>query len=181
MRSYGVEFGPGLKIGSAPIIRRKGNARIRLGNDVNIYNEMAENPAGISHPTVLAACQPGAELLIGNQVGISGGIFYAWRRIEIGDRVMVGADAVVYDTDFHPLDPVKRAALDEASVGVAPVKIESDVWLGARSMVLKGVTIGHGSIVAAGAVVTKDVPANCIVAGVPAKVVGPVPATNPPR
>lgn len=176
LRLYGVQFGNHLQIGSAPLIHRHREARIRLGNDVTILNSLAENLAGIPHRTVLCAARPGAELVIGNKVGISGAVLYAWQRIEIGDRVAIGAGAAVYDSDFHPLDPEAREHGDLTQVGVAPVVIESDVWLCARCLVLKGVTIGRGAVVGAGAVVTKDVPPGTIVAGVPARVVGHIPS-----
>jgi acetyltransferase-like isoleucine patch superfamily enzyme len=167
-----VQFGEGLRLGSPPVIQKHPDAIIRLGRNVVILNTLTQNPAGVFQATVLAACRPGAELIIGNDVGISGATLYAWKRLEIGDGVLVGAGAVVYDTDFHSLDAGQRRRNDNSQVGVAPVVIEPDVWLGARSMVLKGVRIGRGAVVAAGAIVTKDVPAGTIVAGVPAKVVG---------
>ncbi len=179
LRSYGVTYGPGLRLGSAPVIRRHPSAVIRIGRNVIISNELAENPAGISHPTALCACLPGAELVIGDHVGMSGAILYAWKKISIGDRVLIGADAAIYDSDFHPLDPVKRGQFDLESIGKAPVVIESDVWIGARAMVLKGVTVGRGAVVGAGAIVTADVPPGAIVAGIPAKVVGNVAASLP--
>ena len=172
LRSYGVEVGSGLRIGSAPVIRRHKLARIRLGRNVSILNEIAENPAGITHPTVLCACQPGAELIIADNVGISGAILYAWKRIEIGEGVFIGADAMVYDSDFHSLEAADRRQGDR-NPEVAPVVIGPEVWLGARCMVLKGVTIGRGAVVAAGAIVTKDVPAGMVAAGVPARIIGP--------
>lgn len=172
LRSYGVEFGPGLKLGSAPVIRLDKTGSIRLGRNVIIANELAENPAGISHRTALCAHKPGAKLVIGDNVGISGAVLHAWNSIEVGDRVMIGAAALIYDSDFHPLNAEDRSRLDDSKVATAPVVIGPDVWIGARAMVLKGVTIGRGAIVAAGAVVTKDVPAGAIVGGVPAKVVG---------
>jgi acetyltransferase-like isoleucine patch superfamily enzyme len=177
MRSYGVKYGPGLRLGSSPVIRRHPSAVIRIGRNALISNELAENPAGISHRTALCACLPGAELVIGDDVGISGAIIYAWKKISIGDRVFIGADAAIYDSDFHPLDPVKRSDLDVESIGMAPVVIESDVWIGARAMVLKGVTVGRGAVVGAGAIVTSDVPPGAIVAGIPAKVIGHVPGS----
>lgn len=171
LRSYGVEYGAGLRIGSAPVIRRSPGARIRLGRNVTILNELAENPAGITHRTVLCTDRPNAQLLIGDQVGMSGVIICASERISIGDRVLLGADCAIYDTDFHPLDAQARLVNDLSKVGVKPVVVGSDVWIGARAIVLKGVTIGDGAIIAAGAVVTRDVPPGAIVAGVPAKVV----------
>lgn len=138
---------------------------------MTILNELAENPAGITHRTVLCTDRPNAQLLIGDQVGMSGVIICASERISIGDRVLLGADCAIYDTDFHPLDAQARLVNDLSKVGVKPVVVGSDVWIGARAIVLKGVTIGDGAIIAAGAVVTRDVPPGAIVAGVPAKVV----------
>ena len=171
LRSYGVEYGRGLRLGSAPYVRRNLAAVIRLGRNVTIFNEMEENPAGIAHRTVLCADRPNAQLLIGDDVGMSGVIIWASERVVIGDRVFLGAGCVIYDTDFHPLDAQARMAGGIAEIGVKPVVIGSDTWIGARAMVLKGVTIGAGAVVAAGAVVTHDVPPGAIVAGVPAKVV----------
>ncbi len=174
LRSYGAQFGPGLKLGSAPYVRRHRTATIQLGRDVIILNELAQNAAGIAHSTVLAAIEPEAKLLIGDGVGISGAVLYAMRHIEIGAHVMIGAGVAVYDNDFHPVGAADRRRNDRTKIGVAPVVIEPDVWLGARAMVLKGVRIGRGSVVAAGAVVVKDVPPWSIVAGVPARVVGQI-------
>ena len=85
-----------------------------------------------------------------------GGIF-------IGDRVLIGHN-VVLATLNHDLDPAKRANLHPA-----PIRIGNDVWIGSNATVLPGVTIGDGAIVAAGAVVTKDVAPLTVVAGVPAR------------
>ncbi len=76
-------------------------------------------------------------------------------------------DVQVLDTDFHT---IVRDGSPQASV--APVRIGDHVWIGTRAVVLKGVTIGDGAVIAAGAVVTADVPTGAVVAGVPARVVG---------
>lgn len=85
--------------------------------------------------------------------------------ITIEDEVMIGPK-VTLSTENHPLDPKDRKALISS-----PIHLEKNVWLGASATILGGVRIGENSIVAAGAVVTKDVPPNVVVAGVPAKVV----------
>jgi acetyltransferase-like isoleucine patch superfamily enzyme len=85
--------------------------------------------------------------------------------IEIGDDVMVGPGAMLL-TSGHPLDPDRR----RAQVVAAPIVIERNVWLGAGATVLQGVTVGADAVVAAGAVVTRDVPPRTLVAGVPARV-----------
>lgn len=85
--------------------------------------------------------------------------------VRIGDYCMIGPNTLV-TTVNHPLSPRgRRARLSQ----VKPVTIGNDVWIGGNCTILPGVTIGNNVIVAAGAVVTKDVPDNCIVAGVPAK------------
>jgi len=173
LRGLGVDYGRGLVIHSAPFVHRSKGATIRLGHDVTILNTIEENPAGIAHRTALCASRPGAKLLIGNHVGISGGILVAWQQIEVGDFVNMGAGAAIYDTDFHPLDPQLRFRGPQGTL-VAPVSIGPYAWLGARSIVLKGVTIGEAAVVAAGAVVTRDVPPWTVVAGVPARVVATI-------
>lgn len=83
-------------------------------------------------------------------------------RITIGENVRCGANTLITDTDWHMNDP--RTGSD------APIMIEKDVWLGVNVSVLKGVTIGERTLVAAGSVVTKSLPSGVIAAGHPAKV-----------
>ena len=110
-------------------------------------------------------------------------------EIEIGDDVTIGWNIYIYDHDSHSLDyrfrkdDIERQredfyanrnyifSKDWSTVKSAPVKICNKVWIGFNAIILKGVTIGEGAIVAAGAVVTKDVPAWTVVAGNPATIV----------
>ena len=85
-------------------------------------------------------------------------------RIEIGTGCFVGRDVIIRSYDAHQIEK-------EGYKVSAPIKIGNNVWIGQRAMILKGVTIGDGAVIAAGAIVTKDVPAHSVVAGVPAKVV----------
>ena len=102
---------------------------------------------------------------------MTGATIVAAERIEIGDRVFLGANATIVDTDFHPLDPQTRR-IDVLAGRHAPVLIESDVFIGMNSLILKGVQIGTGSVIGAGSVVVRDVPPGVIAAGNPAQVVG---------
>ena len=122
---------------------------------------------------------------IGNWCCLSGAILLCEQEIRIGSYVMMALSAAIADTDFHPIDPALRArdavACSPLGVGIErppietrPVVIEDDVWIGPNTLVLKGVRIGAGSIVEAGAVVTRDVPARSRVMGNPARVTGPV-------
>jgi acetyltransferase-like isoleucine patch superfamily enzyme len=84
---------------------------------------------------------------------------------------LFGADAMVVDTDFHPLHPEGRWRAPLSAAGSRPVSIGDDVFVGARAVILKGVHIGNGAVIGAGAVVTRDVPAYAVVAGNPARIV----------
>ena len=96
--------------------------------------------------------------------------------IDIGDDVMLGP-AVRLITSGHPLDP----GLRRKQILAAPISIDSNVWLGAGATVLHGVTVGRDSVVAAGAVVTRDVPPATLVAGVPARAVRSIAAAEADR
>ena len=105
-----------------------------------------------------------AHLSMGSVYVNKGAMIECACHISIGDDCLLGRDVLIRDSDGHIIDN----NLDRVSI---PVVIEDHVWIGSKAMVLKGVRIGKGAIVAAGAVVTRDVPAGCLVAGVPAKVI----------
>ncbi|OUO94268.1 sugar O-acetyltransferase [Cloacibacillus sp. An23] len=91
--------------------------------------------------------------------------------VKIGAHVMIGPNTLI-TTVNHPLSPAKR----RRHIGIAkPVTIGDDVWIGGGCTILPGVTIGNNVVIAAGAVVTKDVPSNCVAGGVPARVVKEIP------
>ena len=114
--------------------------------------------------------EPGAELTIGNNVGMSSTRMWIRDSVTIGDNVKVGACVLITDTDAHPLDYLARRTSNEGTKS-APIVIEDDVWVGAHSIILKGVTIGERSIIGAGSVVTKSIPADCVAAGNPCKII----------
>jgi acetyltransferase-like isoleucine patch superfamily enzyme len=109
---------------------------------------------------------PGGHLEIGENVFINyGSSLVASIHVKIGNDVLIGTHVMIMDTDFHRVDD---KSYDTSGL---PVVVEERAWIGNRSIVLKGVTIGHDAVVAAGSVVTQDVPPRTIVAGVPAKVI----------
>jgi maltose O-acetyltransferase len=89
--------------------------------------------------------------------------------VTIGCDVMMGPEVLVFTTD-HTFDDTSRPMREQGMAAIRPVTIEDDVWIGQRAMILPGVTVGRGSVVAAGAVVTKDVPPLSVVGGNPARV-----------
>ena len=110
-------------------------------------------------------------LTIGDNVGISSTAIICNYKISIGNNVTIGGNTVIYDSDFHNLDPLLRRNKfnDKISSIKLPVIIENDVFIGAHSTVLKGVKIGQNSIIGACSVVTKSVPSNEIWGGNPAR------------
>ena len=87
----------------------------------------------------------------------------AWRDVRIGHDCMVGWDVLIMDTDQHPVP--------DRGLENRPVRIGDRVWIGARATILKGVAVGDGAIIAAGAVVTHDVPPGAVVAAPAARIV----------
>lgn len=119
------------------------------------------NPVEIS-------CASSGKLSFGNNVFLNQGVRIACTlEISIGDNALIGDETVILDNDYHQMADVL--------VQIAPVHIEADVWLGTRVIVLRGVTIGRGSVIGAGAVVTRSVPPYTFAAGVPARPIRSLP------
>ncbi len=108
----------------------------------------------------------GRNIRVGKNVFINSGCcFQDQGGIEIGDNALIGQQVVIATLN-HDLQPDKRG-----NMFPVPVKIGNNVWIGAKATILPGVTIGNGAVIAAGAVVTKDVPENTVVAGIPARII----------
>ncbi len=167
----GVRWQWGWRLNGYPRFRTRGG-RIQIGKRFCAHSRNRGNSIGVFQPVIITAWGKAAEVLIGNDVGLSGCSITAVDRITIGDRVLVGAGVLIIDTDAHPLSPEGRAAQQPAIA--IPIEIGNDVFIGARAIILKGVKIGTGAVVGAGAVVTKNVPSRSIVGGNPAKIVGQV-------
>lgn len=167
---HGITWGKGWRIYGMPIVQRFRGSHIQLGDGLELRSWPTSNPLMPQHPVVLATRTANAQIEIGQDVAMTGTTLVAAEKISIGDRVLIGANTTIVDTDFHPLDPIQRR-LNPREGGHAPVIIESDVFIGMHSLILKGVRIGAGSIVGAGSVVTRSVPSGCVVAGNPACIV----------
>ncbi len=170
MALAGVAWGQGWKLYGLPIIQKHRRSTLAIGARLELRSTYRSNPLGPNRPVILSTRRPGAALIIGDDFGMTGGSIVAEERITIGNRVTVGANTIIADTDFHPLDALARQhlPLDGAT---APITIEDDVFIGMQSLILKGVTIGAGSIIGAGSVVTRSIPARVIAAGNPAQVI----------
>lgn len=116
----------------------------------------------------------GAKIKIGNDVGISSACIRAKQYIKIGNNVNIGGDCILLDTDAHNMNYKirrKRDGEDGRTANSAPIIIEDDVLIGARCIILKGVTIGAHSVIAAGSIVTKSIPKDCVAGGNPCKII----------
>jgi acetyltransferase-like isoleucine patch superfamily enzyme len=138
---------------------------LELGNVVRIWSNVNR---------CRLAVKRGGKLIIGDNVRLNGPIISASNEIRIGNNCRIAPQVYLMDGDFHAVE-------DRLAAGKSrPIIIEDDAWLATRCMILKGVTIGKGAVVAAGSVVTKDVPPYTMVAGIPAKPVKKI-KTNPEK
>lgn len=173
----GFRIDSSMRIYGRPIIRGGGllNYKIKhkiiIGNRFKCNNSIKSNSIGLIQPCVFNVSKPDAKIIIGNNVGISGSTINATVLVNIGNNVLIGSGCIISDTDSHPLSYIERRNNDFSNVMSRPINIGDDVFVGARSLILKGVTIGEKSIIGMGSVVTKDIPANCVAAGNPARVI----------
>jgi acetyltransferase-like isoleucine patch superfamily enzyme len=169
-----VHYGTGFYCETAQIfrhLRSREPGAVEIGDHVSCY-------AGCSF-----AIGEKGRCSVGNFTLMNGALVMAEELIEIGSYCLISWNVGIADSDFHPLEPARRRldALALApfykgrpsrpSLSTAPVKIGDNVWIGMNATILKGVTIGENSVVAAGSVVAKSVPANAVVAGNPAHIV----------
>jgi acetyltransferase-like isoleucine patch superfamily enzyme len=144
------------------------NGYCKIGDNAVFRSSPHSNYVGLTKKCSLYI-DSGARLIIGNNAGLSGTTIYCANAITIGNNVNLGGNVSIWDTDFHPLDFEDRRAHIEERINTIPVMIGNDVFIGANAMVLKGVNIGDRSIIGAGSVVTKSIPADEIWAGNPAR------------
>lgn len=145
----------------------KGEGQIKIG--YNLQNGVINSPNYYSHYSYLEVRNEDSEIIIGNDVAINNSFSaVAYSKIIIDDNVIIGVNCSIMDSDGHFLKSDMRNTLNPPSM---QVHIKQNVFLGDNVTVLKGVTIGENSVIANGSIVTKDIPANIIAGGVPAKVI----------
>jgi len=160
---WGVELGKKCSFHGPVSFKRYPSSHILIGNDCRFNSAPGSNRIGINRPCMITTLKPGAEIRIGSGCGFSGTVIASGNKIVLGKNVRCGANILIMDTDWHDDDP--RIEPDE------PVKIGSNAWLGANVTILKGVEIGDGTIIGAGSLVAKSLPAGVLAAGMPAKVI----------
>lgn len=149
-------------------LRLFGRGKLHLGRDVQINSGLISNPIGGDTQTVISV-DPGAELTIDDYTGISNCAIICKLRITIGKFVKIGGGVKIYDSDFHHLDSKERKNPETDVPRKMAVHIGDHCFIGAHSIILKGVEIGENSIIGSGSVVAKSIPPNEIWGGNPAK------------
>ena len=165
----------GLKLGNEcifngiPIIKPFAGSKITIGNKFLSNSSKNSNVAGIMMPVTIATMNPDAEIFIGDYVQISGASIVASKSIKIGNNVLIGAGACIWDNDFHSIHAKERSIDPGMNIRSKEIIIGDNAFIGARAIILKGVSIGENAIIGAGAVVHLDVEANSVYSGNPAK------------
>lgn len=177
-KMLGIKYGNNMCVFNKVYVHGVGN--IKIGDDFKFtsgddINAICRNIRG----TFRLATNK-STITIGDRVGISSACLWANDNISIGNDVLIGGDCLIIDNDAHPHDFIQRRRNYMKTmkhdayfplIPTAPVVIDDDVWIGARCVILKGVHIGARSIIAAGSIVTNDIPADVIAGGNPAHVI----------
>lgn len=171
LRSAGIQLGRNVRCYGTPLVEIYRGSKITIGDGVVLRSRSRGNAIGINHRVVFTTQSANARIEIGNHVGISGGAISCKRRIAIGDHTLVGANVTIADNDMHPIEPQNRLRNNDAEIQSEDVSIGRNVWIGADVYICKGVTIGENTVVGAKSVVTKPLPANCVAAGNPARII----------
>lgn len=150
--------------------KRRTGGTLVIGNGFACHNSFECNSIGLIQPTLFNIGQPGCRLIIGENVGVSGSTVMVDKEITIGDNTIIGSGCLIMDTDSHILKFEDRLN-KVGEVASSPIHIEKNVFIGARCIICKGVTIGEGSVIGSGSVVTKDVPPFTVAAGNPARII----------
>jgi acetyltransferase-like isoleucine patch superfamily enzyme len=167
MTLYRAWRGDRLRVGPSVLANHrlilKGPGLIDVGEGANLF------AFGVGRRTRLVARTPTAVITIGKHARLNGCELHADTLIDIGAECVVG-QSIILDTDMHSLAPDRRRNRD-APIRTAPVVLERRVWVARGAAILPGVTVGAGSVIAFGAVVTADIPPGVLAAGNPARVI----------
>jgi acetyltransferase-like isoleucine patch superfamily enzyme len=166
---------PGFSVGRQPRIWGRfklmmfAESRVVIGDHLHMVS--SPDRSGI---TLFSRCSfttyPGAEIRIGNRVGVNGTTISSKKLVQIGDGTMIAPNVIIVDSDFHAQWPPDARLISSTVDTDREVIIGSNVWIGMNSVILKGTTIGDNSIIGASSLVGGDIPANVIAGGNPARV-----------
>lgn len=166
-----LKIGRNIKCWGSVMISKSPDSSIKIGDNVRIGSYPLRAGIAIYSKFKIQTFFK-SRVLIGNRVAFSGtSITCRTTSIEIDDGTIIAPNVIIVDSDFHSIWPAQNRTYDMGYDRDKSVKICANVWIGMNSIILKGVTIGENSIIAAGSIVATDIPANVVAAGNPAKVV----------
>ena len=177
----GIDYGVNLVVRNKIYILGEGG--VKIGDNFCFTSGDSLNPICRNLRGVFFSMLPDSKIEIGNNVGMSSTCIWVMKSVSIGNNVHIGGDSIILDNDAHPQNYLERRDeflnlvsrqeyLDR--IKSCPIVIQDDVWIGARCIILKGVHIGAKSIIAAGSVVTRDIPAGVIAGGNPCRIIKPI-------
>jgi acetyltransferase-like isoleucine patch superfamily enzyme len=175
----GAVYGNNMRVNNHFYLMKHFHSKLIIGNNFTFSSGSSINPLCRNIRGCIYLPEPSSIIIIGDNSGMSSACLWAKERITIGNRVKIGGDCILMDTDAHNLDYRMRSSnemigsfyKDSLTAASSPITIEDDVLVGARCIILKGVTIGARSIIGSGSVVTKSIPSDCIAAGNPCRII----------
>ena len=170
-RKKGIYINDKVNIKGYPIIDIRNSAKLIIENNVTLTSRNRGYHINLHSPVKLMAIKEGALIHIGENTRIHGTCIHANKSIRIGSNCLIAANCQIMDNNAHDLS-FSNVENRINTKGVAkPIIIEDNVWIGANSIILPGVTIGKGSIISANSVVVRDIPSMVIAGGNPAIVI----------
>lgn len=178
LRQRGVRTGQNVRVFGRVHISKAPGSVIEFADNVVLNSNIRGNTLEARGPVIIKTLSRAARISVGKDSGMTSVTLSSASSIVIGERVLLGAGVLITDSDHHVVEPEQGRArrflgLPKPRPGNC-VLIGDDVFIGARSIVLKGVNIGSGSVIGAGSVVASDIPASVIAAGNPCRVIRPL-------
>jgi acetyltransferase-like isoleucine patch superfamily enzyme len=158
-------------INGIPLIDIRKGATLEIANNVSLTSRNKGYHINLHSPVKIFADRDGAKIKIGENSRIHGTCIHAYRSVTVGRNCLIAANCQIMDGNAHNLSFPDVENRINTIGDVKPIVIEDNVWIGANSIILPGVTIGRGSVITTNSVVVKDIPAMVVAGGNPAVII----------
>ena len=172
LRLKGAKLGK-IKLYGKPILKMHPNSEVFLNDNVRLNSSTFKCTSGsIYAPCKLVTICSSAKILIGRDTGLNGtSIVARSKKIIIGERVSIAPNVVIMDSPFHKTWPPQERNNYSGKELDTDIYIGDDVWISTGCIIIPGASIGEGSVVAARSLINKKFPKNCLIGGIPAKII----------